>query len=562
MENPDLKTDSEQKPEAPVFAIESPENIDPFVEELKKYLEKNDVDLHVKFRPKKARASNSKAQGQGLDNGEVNIPSHFTLQLKDNNGNDLTHGNEPVTVHITDPDGNEVPCSIVDNGDGTYGVDYTPTVAGPHKVDVKVNDEPIDGSPFTVKVDPAEAVADFCTAEGPGLIEAQHDVDAEFTIKSYNKINEPIPVGGLKFDIDIEGPSGKVEPKVTDNENGTYGVIYKPLEHGTHKIKVTYKDNNIKDSPFTVEVERNKEFPDPSQCVASGPGVEGGFDTADIAKFVVESRLADGSKLPKGGFPFKAEVKDAQDNAIECELVDNGDGTYSGEYKPTVPGEYTVEIRLHNKDIPANFDHIKDSPFHPKVEPGVDARYCILDTSDFAEADDCNPTKFKIIAKDCLDNEIKEGGHPFKVSCVGPDGEDVPVDIKDNGDGTYDCAFQAENPGKHRVKCSINDEDINGTPCDVDVAEGVSSQNSGIENFSFTIQARNKKGELITSGGAKFDVKIVGGEEKKEIEGIDIQDLGEGKYYIVYKVEEPGEYTINCLVNKRHIMASPWKQTV
>ena len=40
-----------------------------------KFLEKHDLDVVVKFRPKKMRGSTSDVDGQGIKTGEVNIPS-------------------------------------------------------------------------------------------------------------------------------------------------------------------------------------------------------------------------------------------------------------------------------------------------------------------------------------------------------------------------------------------------------------------------------------------------------------------------------------------------------
>lgn len=40
-----------------------------------------------------------------------------------------------------------------------------------------------------------------------------------------------------------------------------------------------------------------------------------------------------------------------------------------------------------------------------------------------------------------------KGGDPFKVEIQGPKGNNLPVDIKDNGDGTYTVNYQPQDAG-------------------------------------------------------------------------------------------------------------------
>jgi hypothetical protein len=45
-----------------------------------------------------------------------------------------------------------VPCDVVDNGDGTYGVTYNPEDAGRHDIGVTLEGKPIKGSTFRVDI--------------------------------------------------------------------------------------------------------------------------------------------------------------------------------------------------------------------------------------------------------------------------------------------------------------------------------------------------------------------------------------------------------------------------
>ncbi|EMD44441.1 actin binding protein, putative [Entamoeba histolytica KU27] len=68
--------------EPPNFNIESEADVEPLVLQLKAFLEKHDLDVSVKFKPKKMRGSTSLVDGDGLKTGEVNIPADFKITGK------------------------------------------------------------------------------------------------------------------------------------------------------------------------------------------------------------------------------------------------------------------------------------------------------------------------------------------------------------------------------------------------------------------------------------------------------------------------------------------------
>ena len=53
---------------------------------------------------------------------------------------------------VEGPSKAEMKC--VDNGDGTCGVSYVPTVPGEYLINIQFADKPIAGSPFKAKISP------------------------------------------------------------------------------------------------------------------------------------------------------------------------------------------------------------------------------------------------------------------------------------------------------------------------------------------------------------------------------------------------------------------------
>jgi filamin len=97
-------------------------------------------------------AAKSIAFGPGLeDKVSDHLPTMFTIQAKDRNGNNMNKGGDPWEVKIQGPDG-PVDANVKDNGDGTYTVDYAPKSPGKHRIDVTLKGAPVQKSPFTVNV--------------------------------------------------------------------------------------------------------------------------------------------------------------------------------------------------------------------------------------------------------------------------------------------------------------------------------------------------------------------------------------------------------------------------
>ncbi|KAJ8346855.1 hypothetical protein SKAU_G00282560 [Synaphobranchus kaupii] len=92
--------------------------------------------------------------GEGLQKGREGQRAEFTLLCRDSNGERMGKGGEAVLVSIVHKDKKDcvVETTVVDNGDGSYSVCYTPTEPGPYSVWVCVKAQHVKGSPFVLAV--------------------------------------------------------------------------------------------------------------------------------------------------------------------------------------------------------------------------------------------------------------------------------------------------------------------------------------------------------------------------------------------------------------------------
>ena len=99
-------------------------------------------------------ASQSVAEGKGLEEGTVGGEAQFVLTTRNAKGRQCYNKRHHVMVEIRDEQGREcvTEVRINDNKDGSYKISYSPKVQGKYIVTVKVNGKHICKSPFSVQV--------------------------------------------------------------------------------------------------------------------------------------------------------------------------------------------------------------------------------------------------------------------------------------------------------------------------------------------------------------------------------------------------------------------------
>jgi tripartite motif-containing protein 2/3 len=82
----------------------------------------------------------------------ANLQCAIHIETVDYNGNVRMDGGDPLTVNIWDPYGKLYDYDLHDKQSGSYTVIFRPLISGNHKIDIRIFDRPISGSPFLVNV--------------------------------------------------------------------------------------------------------------------------------------------------------------------------------------------------------------------------------------------------------------------------------------------------------------------------------------------------------------------------------------------------------------------------
>jgi filamin len=411
-----------------------------------------------------------------------------------------------------------------------------------------------------------------CYAFGPGLEHAETGIPAEFTIQAVNAAGAKIPVGGENFSVKVAGASPNVEAKVVDNNNGTYGVTYVATQPGKHVISVILKEKHIKDSPFTVPVDRAPV--DLHNTRVYGPGVEGPVTQGEPAVFTIESRDRLNQPIKFGGDAYRVALKGPFREEEAPRVVDNHDGSYTVTYVPVDYGKHVVTVTLDNKNVAR-------SPYEVNVQKPKgypDALQSFADGPGLKGGNTAEPAHFTIYARDSNGNPVVPRENPFLVEITQPDGSDLAPIVKDNRDGTYSVQYNPTEIGQHDITVGLKNpvkpqywEHIRDSPFKANIVAGTDASKTrvfgpGLEEgvqdnlpTFFTIEARDRNGNPMGKGGDPFEVKIAGPRGNVPAEVI---DNGDGTYTVNYAPQDAGQHRIDVTLKDKPVANSPYHVNV
>lgn len=147
------------------------------------------------------------------------------------------------------------------------------------------------------------------------------------------------------------------------------------------------------------------------------------------------------------------------------------------------------------------------------------------------------------------------------VSCDGPNGP-VPIDIKDNDDGTFSCSYKPKDVGEHQVKVDFNSKPAGESPYKVNVAPGASmpkpdkvrAYGPGLEKAT-ALEPAEFFVDATEAGEGDIGIAISGPAECK----VDVEDKGDGTYHCSYVAPRPGVYNIDVKFADVDVPGSPFE---
>ncbi|KAI5617955.1 filamin-C isoform X4 [Silurus asotus] len=478
-------------------------------------------------------ANKVRAEGPGLckTGVEVGKPTHFTIYTKG-------AGKATPEVHFTGALKGEAVSDfeIIDNHDYSFTVRYTAIQQGNMSISVCHGGDPIPKSPFIITVAPP---LDLSKVKVQGL-NTKVDVgkDQEFTINTRG-------AGGQgKVDVKILSPSRRPIPCKVESgtANEVHTVKYIPPEEGPYKVDISYDENPVPGSPFSVE---GVMPPDPSKVRAYGPGLRGGI-VGKPAPFAIDTKGAG-----TGGLGLT--VEGPCEAKIECQ--DNGDGSCSVSYLPTEPGEYAINILFADQHVPG-------SPFKAMVQSVFDPNKVTVSGPGLERGKVDEAASFTV---DCS----KAGDADLTIEIISDSGAQAQVHIQNNSDGTYSITYVPQFHGMYTITIKYGGHAVPKFPARVEVDPAVDT--SGIKVYGPGIEPRGVLREVTThfivdtrthnvTGGNHIKACIVN-PSGTNTEAY-ITDRGDGTYRVEYTAYEDGMHLIEVLFDDVMVPKSPFRVSV
>lgn len=110
------------------------------------------------------------------------------------------------------------------------------------------------------------------------------------------------------------------------------------------------------------------------------------------------------------------------------------------------------------------------------------------------------PNHFKIQARDRFDNDITVGGAKVDGTLKAPNGQVIPVVVKDNNDGTYSCSYpDIKLQGAHVLSPKLNGDLVKNAPFTVGAEPG----EVDLDNFDINWGDLGPEGQVVVAGETK-----------------------------------------------------------
>ena len=326
-------------------------------------------------------------------------------------------------------------------------VRFTPTVADDYILNVLLNEEGIDGSPFLIKAVESSVLSpdfDHPAEILPSDVESGKPTCLLIPRDDTMKVNE--------LQVSVSGPEGPCRIRINDQQESTYGLNFLPSLPGDYLVSVKKGGQDVT-SPFKIHAAISEAdvssivIPETSlnvleQTIPVGTTVEVDIDTTKAGYGTLKANLSGEGKA-------------------DLRMRDKGDGAYGCSITPTAVGVCQMDIAMNDKSI-------RGSPFTLQFVPSPPrADMCILkDLTDCTTVN--NPITFTVDAREAGQGDLQVD---VSVPSQRRDEPQPTLTITDSKDATFFVEYFPNVPGKHVFDVKWSGEEIPNNPFTVPVLD-------------------------------------------------------------------------------------------
>ena len=426
-----------------------------------------------------------------------------------------------LTAHATGLEAGAADIAVEKIDEGTSLVKFTAKTPDDYTIEVKLNNEHIEGSPFYIKaVEKVSIAKGFVHPEGV----CHSDVEAGQLVNLIAQVQDAKAASDLA--VTTEGPEGTYETSVNNEVEGTFGFSFLPTVPGDYLVHVKAQDGEeVPGSPYKITVFEKE--PEALKCF---------LPEADL--LLIEKPLQAGKQIS-----FHVNTREAGEGRLrvtsegperaEITVTDQQDGTQYCQFAPQVAGSYQLSAVWDNH-------HIQGSPFSLLVKEPPTVIGLSLENEKFQIG---IPHHFKV---DC--GEVGDG--ILEVASTPSSAADIRVTPTVEA-SSYVCLVLPKEVGEHEIAVRYNGVHIRGSPFQVSFTP------TSVANLGFSFVAEGMETQDVT---ATVESKAT----EEQIPSA-ISELFGGKYNLEFTPSQGLEYmvTIKCVVKlkteEQQVRGSPFK---
>ena len=437
-------------------------------------------------------------------------------------------------LNITSKGPAKADVKILDNNNGTYTCEFTPSAPGKYSIDVLWNEQPIVGSPFVLifKSNANTVVA------GLNLESESFRVGVPHRFKLHC---DSIGQGVLELQCKpATGSNVRVAPIPGKN---SYHCEILPLTTGPHELFVLFNGSHILGSPFKVNFDN---CGDASKCRMVSNSTEQQHESGDAVTFVISTEGAGKGKLvAQVENPATKEV-----TPVTVVLNESDPTSFNLQFVPGTAAEYLLTVKYDGQ-------HITGSPFKLVFAEPQTVTLCRAEGEGLTVANVDKPNRFLVHTGE------NAGTGELSVAISGDENLKGPDTTKID-DNTYEVFYSPSKPGILSVLVLWGGKHIPGSPFNVK-----SYQPTDPLHFSVV------KAPTEAFAGSETRFKVVSKEGMHEgILGVSVQpengeaingntlSLGGLEYECVLPSLDPGKYEVFVRWNGSNIEGSPFSMKV
>ncbi|PSN34738.1 hypothetical protein C0J52_17746 [Blattella germanica] len=530
----------------------------------------------------------------------------------------LGFNRDDIDVQIISPSKRPVTARLVEEKDGEFRVEFTPTEVGSHLVEVSVAGQKLPAGPLVAKVYNSALIR--VTDVGSGVVgqPCQFRVDAS-------------QAGEGQLEISIN--EGEVPNHVQVVGGGRCLVSFTPEQTKPHLIDIKFNGETVTGCPFVCSVSdtsrvsltlRNLELIPVNEVARFHMGVDGS-GSAELAVSVrgpttelpvkvtgnihsgftaeftprdvgAHSITVEYNGHPVNGTPFVAKAYDAKrvfvgplpkgsvgktlqfmvdasqagegnleitisarGHNIPTQVHPQGNARFAVSFVPIEPTDHVISINFNKESVPG-------SPFLARVQG--DSPHQILVSGSSLSSAAVGKTSFFTVSNVAGTATYYHCYPLLRLTLTGPNGQSVPAQVKDTGSQTFQVEFSPRVAGEHRIAVAYRKVAIAGSPfsCKVydvkaikvkDVAKGIVAK--PITFLGLEKVAVNRAAMFCVEADPSLgrpDVQVLSPTRRPLTVDVGVQ--AGGRYTVHFTPTDVGDHSVEVKLAGVHVEGSPF----